>query len=40
MKHKIFVILDRMFIPYEEEKMQHTFGGEYLEYKQRVRRWL
>jgi protein-S-isoprenylcysteine O-methyltransferase Ste14 len=29
-----------MFIPYEEEKMEATFGEEYLEYKRRVRRWL
>lgn len=34
-----FVILDRMFIPYEEEKMERTFGKDYLEYKQIVRRW-
>jgi protein-S-isoprenylcysteine O-methyltransferase Ste14 len=36
----MFLILDRMFIPYEEEKMTGTFGKEYLEYKQLVRRWL
>ena len=36
----LFLILDRMFIPYEEEKMEATFGEEYLEYKRRVRRWL
>ena len=35
-----FVVLDRMFIPYEEEKMECTFGKEYLEYKRKVRRWL
>ncbi len=35
-----FVVLDRMFVPYEEEKMENTFGKEYLDYKQRVRRWL
>ncbi len=35
-----FVVLDRMFIPYEEEKMESTFGKEYLEYRRKVRRWL
>jgi len=35
-----FVILHWMFIPYEEEKMENTFGENYLEYKKRVRRWL
>ena len=35
-----FLILDRMFIPYEEEKMEAAFGEEYLEYKRSVRRWL
>jgi protein-S-isoprenylcysteine O-methyltransferase Ste14 len=35
-----FIVLDRMFIPYEEEKMENTFGPEYLEYKRKVRRWL
>lgn len=35
-----FLVLDRMFIPYEEEKMENTFGEKYLAYKKRVRRWL
>ena len=35
-----FCVLNWMFVPYEEEKMENTFGGEYLEYKQKVRRWL
>jgi protein-S-isoprenylcysteine O-methyltransferase Ste14 len=35
-----FLVLDRMFVPFEEEKMENTFGKEYLEYKQSVRRWL
>ena len=35
-----FVVIDRMFVPYEEEKMENTFGVEYLDYKKRVRRWL
>ncbi len=36
----LFCVLNWMFIPYEEEKMENTFGGQYLAYKQKVRRWL
>ncbi|MCK5027157.1 MAG: isoprenylcysteine carboxylmethyltransferase family protein [Candidatus Pacebacteria bacterium] len=35
-----FVVIDQMFIPYEEEKMENTFGDEYLDYKGKVKRWL
>jgi protein-S-isoprenylcysteine O-methyltransferase Ste14 len=35
-----FCVLQWMFIPYEEEKMENTFGIAYLEYKRKVRRWL
>ena len=35
-----FFVLDWTFIPYEEEKMENAFAREYVEYKQRVRRWL
>jgi protein-S-isoprenylcysteine O-methyltransferase Ste14 len=35
-----FAVLNWMFIPYEEEKMENTFGEKYREYKKRVRRWL
>ena len=34
------LIIDRIFIPYEERKMEDLFGQTYLEYKHRVRRWL
>jgi protein-S-isoprenylcysteine O-methyltransferase Ste14 len=34
-----FGVLNWMFIPYEEEKMEIAFGEKYLEYKKRVRRW-
>lgn len=36
----IFFTIDRIFIPYEEEKMERQFGKEYLDYKKRVRRWI
>lgn len=35
-----FLVLDLLFIPFEERKMQRQFGDEYLDYKKRVRRWL
>lgn len=36
----LFVLIDRVFIPFEEEKMQRQFGDQYTEYRARVRRWL
>ena len=36
----LFIILNWMFIPFEEEKMESAFGEKYLEYKKKVRRWL
>ena len=36
----LLVILDRYYIPFEEKRLEKTFGIEYLEYKQRVRRWI
>lgn len=37
----IFIILMKIiFIPVEEKMMEQTFGQEYLDYKNRVRRWL
>ena len=35
-----FSVINWMFIPYEEEKMERECGREYLEYKKTVRRWL
>lgn len=35
-----FVISDRSFIPLEEASMGAVFGHSYMEYKQRVRRWV
>ena len=35
-----FLVMHLMFIPYEEEKMESTFGDDYLKYKASVRKWL
>lgn len=35
-----FVVLDRWFCLYEEEKLVVTFGREFASYKSKVRRWL
>jgi len=35
-----FIIINIMFIPYEENKMKDTFGEAYINYKKQVRRWL
>lgn len=35
-----FLFINYMFIPFEEEKNEKTFGQEFLDYKKRVRRWL
>ena len=35
----LWVILNGLYIPIEEELLEKTFGEEYLGYKQRVRRW-
>lgn len=34
-----FLTIRKFFIPYEEKKMEETFGEEYLHYKRRVKRW-
>ncbi len=36
----LLLILDRFYIPIEEERLETSFGKEYLEYKQRARRWI
>jgi len=33
-------IINKLFIPLEEENMEKTFGKEYLKYKSKVRRWI
>jgi protein-S-isoprenylcysteine O-methyltransferase Ste14 len=35
-----FVVLDRWFCLYEEEKLVVTFGREFASYRAKVRRWL
>jgi len=34
------VIMDLLFIPDEEERLEKIFGGKYREYKKNVRRWI
>ena len=34
------LVINFMFIPFEEKKNEHTFGQKFLEYKKRVRKWL
>ena len=35
-----FILMDRFFCLYEEQKSQAEFGDDYIAYAQRVRRWL
>ncbi len=35
----LFLVLNFLFIPFEEEKMARQFGEQYAAYKQNVRRW-
>lgn len=35
-----FLIIDKTFIPYEEEKLLSSFGDSYNEYMMATRRWL
>lgn len=35
-----FLIMQYMFIPYEEEKLEAVFGKLYIDYKKEVRRWI
>jgi protein-S-isoprenylcysteine O-methyltransferase Ste14 len=34
------LIIETLFIPDEEERLEKIFGAEYREYKMRVRRWI
>jgi len=35
-----FFVIDRLFIPYEENKLSGLFAESYLKYQRRVPRWL
>lgn len=35
-----FVVMDRLFCRFEEEKLAAAFGREYEDYKSKVRRWI
>ena len=35
-----FIIIDKVFVPYEEEKLVDSFGDEYLNYIEQTRRWV
>ena len=34
------LVLDRIFCPYEEQKLARTFGQQFAAYRMQVRRWL
>lgn len=35
-----FLIINSVFIPFEEKKMESGFGEKYLDYKKKVNRWI
>ena len=35
-----WTVINSIFIPFEEKKLEGTFGPQYLDYKRSVRRWL
>lgn len=35
-----FVIIDAVFCPFEENKLERAFGARYRDYRSAVRRWL
>jgi protein-S-isoprenylcysteine O-methyltransferase Ste14 len=35
-----FLVLNFLFIPFEEKKMEKQFGEQYTSYKDKVRKWL
>lgn len=36
----LFLVVNFVFIPFEEKKMKYQFGAAYEEYKAHVRRWM
>jgi protein-S-isoprenylcysteine O-methyltransferase Ste14 len=35
-----FIIIDKVFVPYEEKKLLSAFGDAYSKYQMVTRRWL
>ena len=35
-----FIVMNLVYIPFEEKLMENLFGKKYLNYKEKVRRWL
>ena len=35
-----FIIINSVFVPFEEKLMENIFGKKYLDYKKKVRRWI
>ena len=35
-----FAVINYVFCPYEEQKLQAAFGEEFPDYRRRVRRWV
>jgi len=35
-----FLVINYLSIPFEEEIMEKKFGNKYLQFKQKVRRWI
>ena len=35
-----FLVINQVFCPFEEKKMDETFGEEYFSYRTKVRRWV
>lgn len=35
-----FIVMDKIFIPFEERKTEMDLGKKYLDYKSEVRRWI
>ena len=35
-----FIIINAVYIPFEEKLMENLFGKKYLDYKKKVRRWI
>jgi len=36
----VFVVLNSLFIPYEENNLEGKFGNKYTQYKKKVKKWM